>query len=243
MDARVVLGQYRLLFRLNRHFWFANLFVGFAFPLLVQAVMATRVAPAGRTRLLIGNALLGLLMVTLRPSCFLPVFDRLTGRLDLLATTTLTRGGYLAALGLDALGMTLLPLAVLATGVAFLDVPAPASLAWAPVLVGTGLVLAAAGLWLSAFVHSLPSASLAANVVTMIFVAFCPLMYAMDRVPELLAPAVGLLPPTLCVEAVAAGWRGEPLGAWRVVGVVAWGVGLGIAAWRGFPWTEDRRPG
>lgn len=240
MDARVVLGQYRLLLRLNRHFWFANLFVGFGFPLIVQAVIATQVLPAQRTRLLIGNSLLALMMVTLRPQCFLPVFDRLTGRLDLLATTTLTRGGYIVALGLDALFMTLLPLAVLGAGVAVLGVPAPASLSWVPVLMGTGAVLGAAGLWLSAYMHSLPSAALAVNVATMAFVAFCPLAYAMERVPALLVPAVSVLPPTLCAETMASGWSGDPLGAGRVLGLGVWGVVLVAAALRVFPWTGGR---
>jgi len=240
VTAGLVLGQYRLLLRLNRQYWFANLFVGFGFPLLLQAVLAVQVPPEGHTRLLIGNAVLALLMVTFRPSCFLPVFDRLTGRLGLLATTPLSRRGYLAAVGLDSLAMVLLPLAVVVAGVALLGVPAPASLAFAPLLVLTGGVLSAAGLWLSSFMKSLPATGLAVNAATMFLVAFCPLAYPMERVPSLLVPLVSVLPPTLCAEAMAASWSGEAVASWRLAALAAWGVGLGAAAHRAFPWTGDR---
>ena len=235
-SLRPAIGLFALNARLNRRFWVMNLFNGFFLPLIVQGAFGQRMTEVGRTRLLIGNVLLGLLLLTLRKTTLNLTFDRLFGARRLLGTTGVTRGSYIAANALDALSLGLLPLGVVAVTVAFGGVSAPTSLAWLiPYALVSLTFLTLAG-WLGAGHGGMPSMSLQVNLVVMAAIAFCPLTYSADRVPPLVAPIVLWLPPSVAAESIAAAWNG-PLPLSAVGWLVAWTMFFGVLANRRFRWV------
>ncbi len=236
--AAPVLGWYRLAMRLNRYFWGMTLFGGIGLPLIIQAAFGQRLDGAGRTRLLIGNVVLGLAMVVLRRVSFGLVTDRLFGHRDLVATTALTRGGYLLAYAAEALTVALLPLCVVALAALLPGVTPPSSWEWLVPYALLAASLFALGVVFGSVANSVPAVSLLANVATLVVVAFCPVSYAAERVPDLLRPLVTLLPPSLAAERMAALWDGGALAGGAVALLAAWAAGLLALAWRLLPWTD-----
>ncbi len=234
---RPTLGLFALNMRLNRRFWVMNVFNGLGLPLIVQFAFGQRMDEAGRTRLLIGNVLLGVLLLTLRKTTLNLTFDRVFGARRLLATTGVTRGAYVMANALDALSMAILPLGAALIAILWGGVPAPTSWAWVvPYLVGSVAFLMLAG-WLGAGAGNMPSMSLQVNLVVMVAIAFCPLTYPAERVPDLLGPLVLGLPPSLAAEGMARGWDGS---VWMpgVLDLVAWSGLLAMLAQRRFRWES-----
>ncbi len=234
-SLRPTLGLVAVNMRLNRRFWIMNLFNGVLLPAIVLLAFGGYMEPAERTRLLIGNVLLGVLLLTMRKTTLNLTFDRVFGTRRLLAVTGVTRGSYIAANAIDALSMTLVPLVVVAIAVQWADVPPPASWLWlVPYLAGSVAFLTLAG-WLAAGEGGMPSMALQVNLVVMFAISFCPLLYPSERVPALIAPVVRWLPPSLAAEGMAAGWGGG-LEVGGLFGLAVWAVLLGALAQRRFRW-------
>lgn len=158
-------GVYRVLMAMNRQFWIMTVFSALLLPLIVQGAFGQRLESDERTRLLLGNALFGALMISMRRTGIVLVADRIFGYRELLATTSVSRSAYLLAHGLDSLSLALLPLGVLVWGVALGGVEPPASWHWlGAYAVGIASMFALAVL-LGARMRSMPSAVLATNLV------------------------------------------------------------------------------
>jgi ABC-type polysaccharide/polyol phosphate export permease len=241
MTLRPLVGQARLALRLSRVYWLMNVFSGLLLPLIVLGVFGQRMPAEGRSRLLIGSALFGAIMVVLRKAGISLTADRVFGQRELLATTGLSRESYLGGMALEAFAISLLPLGVLAAGPVLAGVPAPASWLWLPPYLLAIAAFYTLGVCLSCVSPSLPSSVLATNLAGMGFFAFCPLAYPAERVPALVRPLVAWLPPSLAAEAMAAAWAGHALSPAALVALAAWVLLFGLAGWRWFPWTDRRR--
>ncbi|HEY8153438.1 MAG TPA: ABC transporter permease [Myxococcota bacterium] len=237
-SLRPLLGCTRLALSVNRSYWVMNVFMGFGLPVIVQAVFGQRMDAPGRTRLLIGNALFGVLLVVLRKTAMVMTSDRIFGYRDLLATTGLSRESYLGAMALEATVMALLPLAALGFCVAVGGAAPPVSWLWLPAYALAVASLFALGACLSAACRSLPSVSLATNLVTMGSFTLCPLAYPAERIPAALAPVVSWLPPSLAAESMAAGWLHATLAPALLLALLAWTLVFALASLRYFPWTD-----
>lgn len=236
--ALPMLGFYRLNTRVNRSFLGMTLFGGIGLPLIIQAAFGQGLDPEARTRLLIGNVVFGLSMVVLRQTSFGLVVDRTFGYRDLVATTGLTRGAYLAAYGLHGASLGVLPLVVIAAGFALPGVAPPTSMAWLAPYLLTVVAFFALGAIFGGVAEGLPAVSLMANLAVLFTVAFCPVTYPLEHVPALLRPVVSLLPPSLAAELMADLWHGGPLADPRLLGLGVWSVALLALAWRVVPWTD-----
>ena len=237
-SLRPLLGCTALALRVNRSYWAMNVFTGFGLPPIVQAVFGQRMDAPGRTRLLIGNALFGVLLVILRKTALVMTSDRIFGYRDLLATTGLSRESYLGALALESAVMGLMPLAALGLGVLLAGATPPASWLWLLPYALAVASLFALGACLSAACRSLPSVVLATNLVTMASFTLCPLTYPAERVPAALAPIVSWLPPSLAAESMAAGWTQAALAPSALLALLAWTLVFAFATLRWFPWTD-----
>jgi ABC-type polysaccharide/polyol phosphate export permease len=238
MSLRPLLGCARLQLEVERTFWAMNVFSGFAMPLIVVGVFGQRMEADARTRLLIGSALFGVLLVVLRIAAIAMTADRVFGFRDLLATTGVSRSTYLGARVLMGFAMGALPLAALGAGSLFDGIEPPASWLWLAPFALALLSFQALGACISALCASMPSAGLAANLVTMAAFTLCPLTYPLERVPKLLAPLVSWLPPSLAAEAMASGWAEGSLPALPLLGLLAWTLAFTLATLRWFPWTD-----
>lgn len=237
-SLRPLLGCTWLALSVNRSYWAMNVFTGFGLPLIVQFVFGQRMDAAGRTRLLIGNALFGVLLVIMRKAAMVMTADRIFGFRDLLATTGLSRETYLGAMALESIVMALLPLAALAVAVGTGGATLPASWLW---LLPYALAVAssfALGACLSAACRSLPGVALVTNLVTMGSFTLCPLAYPAERVPAAVAPVVNWLPPSLAAESMAAGWTQAALVPAAPLALLAWTLVFALAGLRYFPWTD-----
>jgi len=234
-SLRPLLGCTALALSVNRSYWVMNLFNGFGLPLIVQAVFGQRMDAPGRTRLLIGNTLFGVLLLILRKHAMVMTADRIFGYRDLLATTGVSREAYLGAAALESCAMGLLPLAALVFGVWLGGATQPASWLWLPPYALAVVALGALGACLSAVCRSLPSVSLATNLVVMASFTLCPLLYPAERVPAALAPFVTWLPPSLAAEAMAAGWQQGALLLGGLLALLAWRLAFVLATLRWFP--------
>ena len=237
-SLRPLLGCTALTLSVNRSFWVMNLFNGVGLPLIIQAVFGQRMDAPGRTRLLIGNTLFGVLLMILRKNAMVMTADRVFGYRDLLATTGLSRETYLGASALESCAMGLLPLVTLGLGAWLGGVSMPVSWHWLAPYALSVLSLGALGACLSAACRSLPSVSLATNLVVMASFTLCPLLYPADRVPAALAPVVTWLPPSLAAEAMAAGWTRGVADPGALLGLLAWTLAFALACLRWFPWTD-----
>lgn len=241
-SLRPLLGCTALALSVNRSYWVMNLFNGFGLPLIVQAVFGQRMDAPGRTRLLIGNTLFGVLLVILRKTAMVMTADRIFGYRDLLATTGLSRESYLGAMALECCVMALLPLVALGLGVWLGSATPPAAWLWLLPYALAVASLFALGVCLSAVCRSLPSVALAVNLVTMASFTLCPLLYPAERVPAALAPLVTWLPPSLAAEAMAAGWTRAALAPGALLALLAWTLAFVLASLRWFPWTDRPQP-
>lgn len=237
-SLRPLLGCTALALSVNRSYWVMNVFSGLGMPLIVQAVFGQRMDAPGRTRLLIGNALFGVLLVILRKTAMVMTSDRIFGYRDLLATTGLSRESYLGAMALESAVMALLPLAAVGLSVWLAGVTPPVSWLWLLPYALAVASLFALGACLSAACRSLPSVALATNLVTMGSFALCPLLYPAERVPAALAPVVSWLPPSLAAESMAAGWTQAALAPTALLALLVWTLVFVLASLRWFPWTD-----
>jgi ABC-type polysaccharide/polyol phosphate export permease len=239
MSLRPLLGCTWLQLEVERTFWAMNVFSGVAMPLIVVGVFGQRMEGDARTRLLIGSVLFGVLLVVMRIAAMAMTADRVFGFRDLLATTGVSRESYLGARVLMGMAMGILPLAALAAGSLFDGIAPPASWLW---LVPYALALVSfqsLGACIASFCPSMPSAGLAANLVTMAAFTLCPLTYPLERVPKLMAPLVSWLPPSLAAEAMAAAWTRGALPLLPLVALLAWTLLFTLASLRWFPWTDS----
>ena len=237
-SLRPLLGCTALALSVNRSYWVMNVFMGFGLPLIVQAVFGQRMDAPGRTRLLIGNALFGVLLVILRKTAMVMTSDRIFGYRELLATTGLSRESYLGAMALESAVLALLPLAALGFGALAGGATPPASWLWLLPYALAVASLFALGACLSAACRSLPSVALATNLVTMGSFTLCPLAYPAERVPAAIAPVVSWLPPSLAAESMAAGWTQGALAPAALLALLAWTLVFSLATLRYFPWTD-----
>lgn len=233
-------GQYRLWMRINRLYWVANTFFGLGIPLAFQGVLSHVVGEErGRTRLLIGNAVVGAMMVTLRKTCLTISIDREMHYRELVATTGVSRRAYLLASFFDAATISLLPLSLLCLGPLVLPgVDPPASFAYLPLFVLLIVLLYATAISLASIPMSIPGIQILVNLVMMGTLALCPILYPLERVPGLFREVIGVLPPSLAVELLAASWSGVAIPGWELATLVAWTVALLALGIRRFPWTD-----
>lgn len=235
--VRALGGLLLLQLRLTRYFWFTNAFFGVGLPLITLAIYAQRLPGPARTRLVIGNVFLSVLMVTRNLANEL-AFDRISGQRDLVATTALTRSGYLGGHVLHTLTQVVLPLTVLALAFPLFHVSLPASSAWVVPFVLGYVSLIGLSLCVGAYARSLPVVSMLSNLVVLGSMAFCPLLYPVERVPAIIRPVVDLLPPTLSAELMEQAWTGQGLAPGSLLLLATWTAGLLAYGWHALPWTE-----
>lgn len=233
------LGFFRLRVRLHRQFLAMNLFSGFGLPLIVQAAFGQQLPPEARTRLLVGNAILGVAMVVMREVSLSLVVERVLGYRDLVATTALDRRGYLLAYAGNSALLAVLPLLFLLVGPWLPGVAPPLSFRWLLPYALVAASFAALGMLLGARAESVPAVSLRANLAVLVTIAFCPVSYPVERVPDVLRPLVTLLPASLGAELLEDGWAGAPILDGRLLALGLWTLALGVLGWRRVSWTDS----
>lgn len=237
---RTVFGLLRLQLVHYRTMLLSLLVYGIALPLGLcwWAVANTHGDPGTRLKPLIGASLVSSALILLRLTGQVPVVERVSGACRLLGTTNVTPGAYLAAHGFSAMTLGVVPLFALWVGVMFLPELAPASLVW---LLPFGLLatgLSASGFLIAHLSRSVPAAALATNLLAVLLVAVCPLLYPADRVPSSIEPVVTWLPPTLAADLIESGWLAKPLDSGDLAVLFVWAVALATASIRWPPPLE-----
>jgi hypothetical protein len=204
-------------------------------PLGIAAAAAPTAAPALLPRLFLGMAVLSALVAITRQVALDVAADRLLGRTALLEALGVTREQDLVAHLAAALPALAVPALLVLAARAMHAELAPASLAGAaPALAAlallAGVSFAAFGAWIGYAARSLATANLAATMIVTASLALCPVAYAVDRVPEWLAP-LRFLPPSLVAEILSETWAGRsaPGAEWALL--LAW-TALAAAAAR-----------
>ncbi len=164
-------------------------------------------------------------------------FERRYGVLRLLGATPLGRSGLLVAKTLGVLVVeTAQVLLLVAVALALGWSPAP-TWPWAvPVLVLGTATFSALGLLLAGLLRA--EATLAvANALYLLLLAAGGLVLPVDRLPDVLAPVIALLPTAALGDALRAVLLdGGPVPAGAVVVLLGWGAAAGAAAVRTFRW-------
>ena len=165
-------------------------------------------------------------------------FDRRAGVLRLLGTTPLGRGGLVAARVLAVLAVVLLQSALLLVVGAVLGVPvgAPALLLLLPVLaLGTAAMLGA-GMLLAGTVRPEGVLGLANLIWVAVLVGGGLVLPVGGLVDGAAADVLGLLPTAALGDSLRAAVAGAAPAPLDVCVLVAWAVGLGLAARRWLRW-------
>jgi ABC-type polysaccharide/polyol phosphate export permease len=226
------LARIRLLARVNLRGAAVDVALGFVVPTVVLWLLAPSVADGGEARLVAGSVVLGAMNLTLRKAGIDVAAEGAFGVQELLATTALGRRGYLVASLVEALALAWIPLAIVPAASLWLDIatlPPAGALAAYFLLV---IALWGAGVLVADRARSLPVAALYCNLIVMICLAFCPVVYAQERVPAALAPFVRPLPPSLASAELAASLDGAAPTLAATALLAAWALALAtLAAW------------
>jgi hypothetical protein len=221
---RPIVGLFVLRLSLNRGSWRFNVAYIIGIPLFFflwgRGQAANQLDP---TRLLIGTLVLSALVSVLRQVGKAVTMDLGGPGWELLSTTELTPNRYLAAQLLDGLSLASLPIILLAL-VVILGFPnAPTALGWlVPYFLGV-VSFTAIGVGLAAAPRTpSPFGNPWSTVTAVSLAAFCPLLYPIDRVPEVILPIVEVLPPTLVSTAMLASWTGEGMAESQLAALGGW---------------------
>lgn len=219
------LGVYRLHLRVMRNNAIAYAIIGVLIPLIYFRILLPTLPPEQQLRLLVGHVVFSALMMGPRQGVNL-VRLRMYGQERLLDAFGVDYKTALAANALYVLSMAPLSLLVCGVGVWLAKLPGPANAAFLLPLVVTFVALAGVAYTISGTSTSVAGATMKNNLFVIASVAFCPLFYPLERVPDALRWLVRVLPQSLCTDAMTAAWRGEPGLATPLVVLGAWAVGL-----------------
>lgn len=221
---RRVLAIYALEMRRQRVRWLSPFVLGLLVPLVWQALFGHLVDAELRVRLLIGNVLLSMTLLSFQEPVINLVSDREDGQEALLRAGGATPAARLPAYLMLALTMSVFPLAVLLLGVLVLQVPAPRlEWLWAPFLLAVVMLLGFA-LILSAFVNRVVVAAAASQILILLAWTFLPLSYRLDFVPDAIRPLVAVVPLAVSAETMDMAYRRGALTLEGAMAILVWAV-------------------
>lgn len=234
--ATVIAGFVRLQLVVHRANLLFSVFYGVVVPLLL--LLVARYSFDGfsiSSGHIIGILVLSGLLVTVRYAVFVIADEQINGTVSLIGTTQLSSATYMVARMLEIMILGALPLMTLAIALVICDVAPPRSASWIIAYAAAIYVFGMSALCIS-FLVAPATALLTANIVTVAAAAFCPLLYPLERVPELLQPLVVRLPPTLAADLIAKNWSaGEMTDLRSGLVLAAWAVALTVIAMRRVP--------
>jgi ABC-type multidrug transport system permease subunit len=216
-----------------------QIFSGVALPLILVGVSSAFVGGVARTRLLVGCVLYAAMQQTLQRTAMNLTEHRIFGYRRLLATTALTRDGYLAGSALDAVVASIFPVAAALVGPWISGAAWPSSLTWLIPYTLACISMFTIGVIFATLPLGHYGVAVVSNTTTMLTLAFCPLLYPTSSVPPVLRPIVEFLPASLAADLMTASWLNAPVSASRMVLLVGWALTIGIWAYVRFPWNEE----
>lgn len=234
------IALWRLRLRLNRHGTFWLLVYGLLLPgalsLWAQSHAHTRSASL---HVIVGTFVLGLHSILVRRAGNAVALERSRGIWTLLSTTRVTRKIYLIAQFLDMLVLTAVPMIGLAIATAWQPEQMPTSARWLLPALLACVTFGSIALLISG-ISSPKVVALITNLLSVSTLAFCPMLYTIDRVPSALWPFVAHLPPTLAVQAIVPTWHGQNADFATLAILAGWMAASSYAVARWFPWrTSD----
>lgn len=227
---------WRLRLRLNRHGTFWLLAYGLLLPGAIS-LWARAQAPGRESAryVVVGTFVLGLHSILVRRAGYSIAVERTGGIWKLLATTRVTRSAYLAAQALDMLVLALVPMmGLMIASISDSDCMPRSALWLIPALLAcvtfTSLALLIAG------AVSAKLCGLITNVLSISTLAFCPMLYGPDRVPDAIWPVVKYLPQTVAMQSIVPTWNGEHAPSLAIALQVFWALTSSMLVIRTFPW-------
>lgn len=208
----VLTGLIGLHLRLGRGALVQHLAQGVAVPLVAAATLAAQADASAHLRLALGTTFFSACFVSFRAPAARLVADANAGtRTLLLAMSGMTPRLYRTSHALEGAAFAVLPLAVLLLAATMLGAEPPASAAWLVPFLMLVFWLQALGTCLGSLRLGTGTLYLATDLGITVMLTFCPVFYGMERVPAAIRPLIALLPPSLGLEAMLAGWHGAPM--------------------------------
>jgi len=238
---RCLAGLVGIRLSMARASWAMNAVYALGVPAALVAWGRGEVASVGaELRLFVGAVVLATVVVQLRHVGRRVAFDIGDGAWVLLAANGVGSGRYLAGVVLESLLLGLVPLAATAGIVLLGAVPPPAGPGWAVAYLLGVLSVAPMGILIAVSTRTVHAANMWINLLVILQLTLCPLLYPLSGVPAAIRPWVAWWPPSLVAEAMDASWRsGLPdLAALAALGL--WTVGLWTLAWRRLPGAYER---